>query len=142
MQLDLGTSTKRGPAHWVTQWLVSAVGLALVARWVQGVHLEATGSQAILTILGAAAVLGLLNVLVKPILLLVTLPVTILTLGLFTLVINGVVLKLVAMLVPQLRFESFGTAIWAAFLLSVISLVLNALTGGSSVSFQFEKRRR
>jgi putative membrane protein len=72
--------------------LISAVGLALVARWVDGVGFSATGWEAVLTVLSASAVLGLLNLLLKPILLIVTLPVNIMTLGLFTLVVNGLVL--------------------------------------------------
>ncbi len=125
---------RRGPVAWITQWLVSAVSLALVVRFVNGVTLRASDPlRGALSVLGAAALLGLLNVLVKPVLLLVTLPVNVLSLGLFTLVVNGAVLWMAAALTPDLRLAGFGTAVWAAFCLSVCSLVLGALFGGVRV---------
>jgi putative membrane protein len=75
----------------------------------------------------ATLVLGLLNAFLRPIVLLFTLPVTILTLGLFTLVINGVMFYLAAHLVDGFRVSGFGTAFLAALLFSLFSSVLNVL---------------
>jgi putative membrane protein len=141
MRFEMNTRPAKGPVAWVTQWLVSATSMALVAHFVDGVRLGAGGVEAALTVLGGAAVLGLLNLLLKPLLLLVTLPVNILSLGLFTLVVNGVVLLAVAALVPGLAFSGFWTAIWAAFWLSVISLFLGALLGGTKMAMHLERRR-
>lgn len=136
-----GAGRARGPAVWITQWLVNAVGLALIARLIPGVQLRASSPrEAVLTVLGAAAVLGLLNLMVKPLLILITLPVNILTLGLFTLVINGMVLWAVSALVPALSFDGFPTAVWAALCLSVCSLILNALLGGATLTLRVDRR--
>jgi putative membrane protein len=141
MRLELNARPAKGPVAWITQWLVSATALALVAHFVSGVRLAAGGVEAALTVLGAAAVLGLLNLLLKPVLLLVTLPVNILSLGLFTLVINGVVLLAVAAVVPGLAFSGFWTAVWAAFWVSVLSLLLGALLGGAHLDVRVERGR-
>jgi len=100
----------------------------------RGVELQSTGNEALLTVLGASAVLGLLNLLLKPFLLLITLPINILTLGLFTLVINGGVLALTATLVPDLHISGFWPSVIGALLLSIISLVLGALFNSFSLS--------
>jgi putative membrane protein len=131
----------RGPVAWVTQWLVSATALALVAHFDGGLRLAAGGAEAAVTVLGAAAVLGLLNLLLRPVLLLVTLPVNILSLGLFTLVVNGVVLLAVAALVPGLAFSGFWSAVWAALWVSVLSLLLGALLGGAALDVRMERGR-
>lgn len=145
LRLEFSTRPRRGkqtgPAAWITQWLVNAVGLALLVRMVHGVTLSTSGPrESVLTVLGAAAVLGLLNLMVKPLVILVTLPVNILTLGLFTLVINGMVLWAVSALVPALAFASFGTAVWAALCLGACSMVLNALLGGATLSLRTDRR--
>jgi putative membrane protein len=130
---------RKGPGHWVTQWLISAVGLALVARWVDGVGFSATGWEAVLTVLSASAVLGLLNLLLKPILLIVTLPVNIMTLGLFTLVVNELVLWAAAYFIPAFSIHGFWTAVWAALVLSLLNLLLGAFFGGASFSVRADK---
>lgn len=141
MRFEMSSPAAKGPAAWVTQWLISATALALVAHFVDGVRLAAGGAEAAVTVLGAAAVLGLLNLLLKPVLLLVTLPVNILSLGLFTLVINGVVLLAVAALVPGLAFAGFWNAVWAALWVSVLSLFLGALLGGAKLDVRLERGR-
>ena len=134
-------SLGRGVLRYVTQWLVNAVGLALVARTVHGVSLRADGgAQALLAVLGGSAVLGLLNLLLRPFLLIITLPVNILTLGLFTLVINGLVLWAAAALVPAFAIAGFWTAVWAALCFSVFTLVLNALLGGATLTLRTQRR--
>jgi putative membrane protein len=148
LRLEFGTRPRhagpqraKGPAAWITQWLVNAIGLALLVRFVPGVELRVDGaSEAMLAVLGASAVLGLLNLSVKPLLLIVTLPVTILTLGLFTLVINGLVLWTVAALLPAFHLDSFGTAVWAALCFSAFTLLLNALLGGATLTLRVDRR--
>jgi putative membrane protein len=127
MQINLRTRPAKGVKGWITQWLVNAIALVLVARFVAGVQLNASGNQALLTVLGASAVLGLLNLSLKPFLLLVTLPINVLSLGLFTLVINGGVLSLTSALVKGFEVQGFWPAVWGALLLSIINLVLGSL---------------
>jgi putative membrane protein len=131
--------SKKGLKHQITQWLINAVAIVLVARWVRGVELQSSGTEALLTVLGASAVLGLLNMLLKPFLLLVTLPINILTLGLFTLVINGAVLALTATLVPDLHISGFWPSVIGALVLSIISLILNALFNNFSMSLKIKR---
>jgi len=90
----------------------------------------------------ASLVLGVLNSVVKPFLVLVTLPLTILTLGLFTLVINGIILFLMAALVSGVEIESFWRAVLAAFLITIISAVFNALISDNhKVRFHIHRRK-
>jgi putative membrane protein len=75
----------------------------------------------------AGLVFGLVNTFVKPVLLVLTLPVTVLTLGLFLLVLNGLMLLLVAWLVPGFGVGSFWQAVGAALLVSILGFVLNLI---------------
>lgn len=108
--------------------LVSALALYLLTRVYGGVSFAPGAGP--LAVLIAAVVLGLVNALIRPVLLLLSLPVNVLTLGLFTLVVNGVVLWLVAG-ATALNVAGFGAAIVGALILAVISwaldLVVNAL---------------
>lgn len=133
MRFELKSQPRKGALQWVNQWLLSAVGLALAARWVDGVHVAAVGLEALVLVLGVAAVLGLLNILLKPFLILITLPVNILTLGLFTLVVNAVVLLAAVALVPGVRIDGLWTAVLAALVISLTSLVLGGLLGSTQL---------
>ena len=103
---------------------VSALGLWLASAIVPGVTIEGTP-----TLLGAAFLLGFVNAVVRPVLLLLTLPITIVTLGLFLLVINAGMVALVAALLPGFSLAGFGPALLAALVVSVTSWFANL--GGS-----------
>lgn len=79
-----------------------------------------------LTALGAAFVLALLNMLVKPVLLLLTLPLNIITFGLFTIIINALLLEMTAWLVGGFAFSGFGWAMLMAVVLSIVNTILTA----------------
>ncbi len=96
-----------------------AIALVLTTRIVGGVHVETGWPLAI-----AATVLGLVNAFVRPVLTLLTFPITFLTLGLFYLVVNGVCFALAAWLTPGFRIDSFGSAVLGALVLGVISWVI------------------
>jgi putative membrane protein len=83
----------------------------------------------------ASLLLGILNAFVRPILMVLALPLVILTLGLFYFVINALLLYLLSWLLPFFHVDSFGYAFLGALLISVISLVLNGITGNSRLSF-------
>ena len=104
--------------------VITATLLLIVARIVPGVHVEGWGSAFI----GAIA-LGLVNFFVRPLMVLLTLPLTVLTLGLFLLVVNALMLGLVSMLVPGIQLKSFGSAILGSLLLSLLNLAITALIG-------------
>jgi putative membrane protein len=105
-------------------WLIVAVALWITARFVSGVTVSSMGALAI-----GALVLGLVNALVRPVLVILTLPITILTLGLFYLVVNGVAFGLAAALVPGFGVRSFGSAVLGALVVSVISWLIGAVVG-------------
>lgn len=102
---------------------LNAIGLYLVAEYlVQGITVEGTAALLI-----AALVLGLVNAILRPIIIVLSLPINILTLGLLTLVINGFMLRVTARLVPGFGVDSMWTAVWGAILLSIISYLLSSL---------------
>ncbi len=107
------------------RWVLNALALWVVAQLIKGFTI--TG---IPTLFWTAAVLGLVNALIRPFLLLITLPINILTLGLFTFVINAIMLLLVAALVPGFNVAGFGTALLAAVLLAIVSSLLHWLVRG------------
>jgi putative membrane protein len=102
----------------IADWLVSAVSLVLVSRFVSGIHF-ADFVSAIL----AAVIIGLVNLLVKPLIVLFTLPITILTFGLFTFVINAFVFQIASRVTPGFTIDSF----WAALIGSLVYAILNSL---------------
>lgn len=103
-------------------WILTAVALLLTAYIVPGISI-ASFSVAII----AAVVLGLINAIVKPLLIFFTLPLTILTLGLFIFVINAIAFSLVAYFTPGFQINGFFPALFGSILLSIISGVLNSL---------------
>lgn len=107
----------------LVHWLIVAVALWVTANVVPGVAVASYQTLAL-----AALVLGLINALVKPVLVLLTLPLTILTLGLFYLVVNGAAFALAAALVPGFSVRSFGAAVLGALVVSVVSWLMSVLT--------------
>lgn len=103
-------------------WLLNTLALLAVAYLMSSVTIESFGAALI-----GALVLGLANAVVRPILVLLTLPVTILTLGLFIFVINGIVFLGVSRLVSGFEVAGLGSAILAAILYSIVSWFLSAL---------------
>jgi putative membrane protein len=102
-------------------WLISTIAIIISAYILPGIKVPNFS-----TALVAALVLGILNAVIRPLLLLLTLPVNILTLGLFTLVINAVIILLVSSLVPEFQVNGFLSALLFAIVLSVInSLLIN-----------------
>ena len=98
---------------------INALGLILMTRFIPGLHLASFS-----TAIWAALVWGLVNTLVRPIFSFFTFPLQLLTLGLFTLVINGAMLALTAKLVPGFTIQSFSSAFIGALVLSLISLIV------------------
>ena len=101
---------------------VSALLLLLVGHFVAGITIDDFGHALL-----AALVLGLLNAVVRPLLILLTLPITIVTLGLFLFVVNALVFTLAAELVPGFRVASFNAALAGTVLLTLFNLVANRL---------------
>lgn len=106
----------------LVQWLLNAGALLLVANVYSGVQVQSLTSA-----LWAAIILGLLNTVVRPVLVVLTLPVTLVTLGLFLVVVNGLVFWLASGLLGGLQVNGFWAAVWGALLYSVLGLVIDSL---------------
>jgi putative membrane protein len=105
-------------------WLLNAVALLIVAYILPGITVASFGSALI-----AALVLGLLNTLVKPVLILLTLPITIVTLGLFLLVLNALVFWFAGSILKGFQVNGFWWAVLGAFVYSIVSGLLSRLLG-------------
>lgn len=113
--------------QFITKILVTAAA-SLVASWMlSGVHIDST-----LTAIMVAVVLGLMNTFVRPFLILLTIPITVFTLGLFLLVINIVIIKWVATLVPGFTVENWWAALWFSIIVSIFSTIIHSLTRDSN----------
>ena len=120
--------------RFLQSWIINTVAV-LVAAVI--LHNHITYDNKLPNLLIASLLLGILNAFVRPILMLIALPLLIFTLGLFTLVINALLLYLVGYLLnPSFNVDSFGYAFLGALIISVISIALNLLTGNSRVSVQ------
>jgi len=106
----------------IVRWLANTLALFIVVTLVPHFHYSSFVALAV-----AAAVLGLLNAIVRPILVFLTLPLTIITLGLFLIVLNALMLEITAWLVSGFRIDSFGWAIVGAIVLGLVSLVTNRI---------------
>jgi putative membrane protein len=102
------------------KWAVNIISLLVVLHTVPGIRADRFETAVV-----AALLLGLINVFLKPIVILLTLPLNILTLGFFTLIINGLMLYLVSKLVPGFNIAGFWNAFWGALVFSIISFLLN-----------------
>ena len=103
------------------RWLINAAALWLIAFVIEGI--EVAGPLAAIV---AAAVLGIINAVLRPIFILLTLPINILTLGLFTFILNGFMLYLASTLVRGFEVQGFWAAVFGALILSIVSALTTA----------------
>jgi putative membrane protein len=107
----------------LVHWLIVGVALWVTTQVVGGVHISSMQ-----TLIFAALVLGLVNALVRPVITILTLPLTIITLGLFYLVVNGLAFGLAAALVRGFEVDGFGSAVLGALVVSIVSWVIGLVT--------------
>ncbi|MDO8931961.1 MAG: phage holin family protein [Rhodocyclaceae bacterium] len=107
-------------------WLINALALLALPWLLPSIHIAGFG-----TALWVAVLLGLVNAVMRPLLVLLTLPLTLLTLGLFIFVINGLLFLLVAQFVPGFAVDGIGPGVFGAILYSVVSWVLTRLLLGA-----------
>lgn len=106
----------------IIRWLLAAIAIVLTSYLLPGVFLSGFWTAVLL-----ALVIGVINVVIKPILLILTLPINILSLGLFTLVINALLIMLASKIVDGFSVASFWTALLFSIILSIVSFFLNKL---------------
>lgn len=103
--------------------LISGLSVVITSYLLPGIHIEN-----FLTAIVVGVVLGIINTVIKPVLIILTLPINLLTLGLFTFLLNGLLVLLTSSLVPGFRVDSFGWAILFSILISCVSWFLDSLT--------------
>ncbi len=110
----------------IVKWFINALAILIVGNFLPGIHVTD-----FVAALWAAFALGILNALIRPLLLIFTLPINILTLGLFTFVLNGFLFWAATRFVHGFTVESFWWAILGALIVSVISTILDRIILGS-----------
>jgi putative membrane protein len=108
------------------RWLTLTFAIVLASYLLDGIQVSGFFSA-----LGAAAILGILNAFFRPIALILTLPINILSFGLFTFVINAVMLKMASGVISGFEVHGFWTAVFGSLIISAVSFILNTFVGES-----------
>lgn len=112
--------------HFVFRWVVTTIAVMVAAAFIHGIRYDSTAS-----LIGAALLLGIFNAFLRPVLLILSAPLILVTLGLFIFVINGLMLLLVPGIVRGFHVDTFGSAFWGAIVVGLVSWVLSAFFRGS-----------
>ena len=119
------------------RWLITTLGVLVAANIVPGIHYD--------TVLGlflASLILGILNAVIRPIMILLSLPLLLFTLGLFLLVINALLLYFVGALLKPFHVDSFSAAFWGALVISLVAFIANWLLGTGEAKIKVTHGRR
>ena len=106
------------------RWLTLSGAIVITSYLIDGIRIHGFFSALL-----AAAALGILNAFFRPIALILTLPINLLTLGLFTFIINAVMLKMASSIIPGFDVHGFWAAVFGALLISIVSWLLNSFVG-------------
>src|ERR1043166_3912581 len=117
--------------NFLQRWLINTMAVMAAAKIVPGIECDS-----ILALFAASLLLGIFNALLRPLLWWLSLPLVILTMGLFTLVINALLLYFVGHLVKSFVVANFWAAFWGSLVISRVSMVLNTFSGGGGVEFR------
>jgi putative membrane protein len=127
---------KPGFKKFLQSWIINTLAVLVTVYILPGIHFT---DSSLLTPFVTSLVLGILNAFVRPVMMLLALPLLFLTLGLFLLVINALLLCLVDLILPQFKIDGFGWAFLGAVMIGVISILLNTLTGAGASRVEFQK---
>ncbi|MCU0785202.1 MAG: phage holin family protein [Verrucomicrobia bacterium] len=128
------------PKRFIQRWLITTLAVLVAVHIVPGIRLA---ENSLWMPFVTALILGILNAFIRPIMMFMALPLLIVTLGLFTLVINALLLYLVGwMLKPSFVVEDFWSAFLGSLIISVVSVALNILTGAGDARVAFRRGRR
>jgi putative membrane protein len=131
-----GNVKQPGIKTFLQGWAINTLAVLVACNIIHGIHYEKP-----IDLLVASLLLGILNAFVRPILMLLALPLLLLTLGLFTLVINAGLLMLVGQILPNFQVDTFWDAVLGAIVIGIISVALNSLTGTGKTRVRVERRR-
>ena len=124
-----------GPGLFI-RWLILTIAIIVTSYLLDGIH-----SAGFFSAFFAAAILGILNAFIRPILLIVTLPINLFTLGFFTFVINALLLNFVSILIPGFEVYGFWSAVFGSLLISLVSWLLTSFVDRSGRVEHIEIRR-
>ncbi|WP_309386631.1 phage holin family protein [Cerasicoccus frondis] len=110
---------------WLRSWVIIALGVLIAAWTSDGIRFDSNAA-----LIFGVLLISLLNVFLRPILLLLTLPFVVLTLGLGVVIINGLLFWIASSIVPGFEVTSFGSALWGAIVVSITHFFANSLLGG------------
>jgi len=119
------------------RWLITTLAVLVAANLVRGIHYDTVAG-----LLVASLLLGILNAFVRPVMLLLSLPLLIYSFGLFILFINAFLLFFVGQLVRTFHVDGFGAAFWGGLVISIVSFTANLLTGSGGTSLRVRTRHR
>jgi putative membrane protein len=108
------------------RWFVTTIAVLVAERLLPGIQCNGWG-----TLLGASLLLGIINAFVRPVLLLLSLPFIIVTMGLFIFVVNALLLLLVAQIIPEFHVDGFWNALFGSIIISLVSWILSSFFRGS-----------
>lgn len=114
------------------RWLITTLSVMIAAKLLSGISYTNEG------LIIAALLLGILNAFVRPIMLLLSLPLLVFSLGLFVLVINAILFYWVGQL-KDFHVDSFKTAFWGALITSIVTMILNTMTGSGNARIKFQR---
>ena len=126
MRYALEFAYRAAMRHFVFRWLVTTAGVMVAAFVIKGIRYDSPEA-----LIEAALLLGILNAFVRPVLLILGAPLILLTLGIFILLVNGLMLYWVPSVVAGFHVEGYGTAFWGAIVIGIISWLLSAFFRGS-----------
>ena len=117
-------------------WLITTLAVLVATKLVPGIHYDTRTDLLVATLL-----LVFLNSFVRPVMLVISLPLMIFTLGLFTFVINALLLMAVSYMIKGFVVEGFKAAFWGGLVISLTTLILNSVTGTGKSRVSFERKR-
>lgn len=113
-------------AAFLLRWFVTTIAVLVAEKLLSGIECASWGA-----LLGASLLLGIINAFVRPILLLLSLPFIIVTMGLFIFVVNALLLLLVSRIIPEFHVDGFWNAFFGAIIISLVSWILSSFFRGS-----------
>lgn len=131
------TQRQPGQINWLKllqSWALCALGVLIAANTSSGISYDTTGALITVVLL-----VSLFNIIIRPLLILFALPFVVLTLGLGLVVINALILLLVEAIVPGFHLASFWSALWAAVVISIVSMIANLLLGRGRVKISVQR---
>jgi len=115
----------------IIKWIINTIALFVVVKTVKGLEIVNTGIEGFITLIITAAVIGIINTFLKPILMFITLPLSIFTFGIFTVILNGLLFALAGFIVPGFEVTSFLGSIIGSLLFSLISFLCSIFLGSN-----------